>query len=120
MQPTDEAPTLDAARIDELCAMLGDDQTLLALFDEFFRDLPPRLETMHEGLKTRRAELIDVAAHAVRGTSANLGATGVSRLARQIETTAREEDLTPVGRLLAQLEAEICRLRRRLLTSGLR
>lgn len=120
MPPTNQAPTLDAARIEELTELLGDDQTLLALFEEFFEDLPPRLNKMHEGLKTGRSELIDVAAHAVRGTSANLGATEVARLATQLEHTAHEGLLEPVGRLLAQLEAEICRLRRQLQTSGLR
>jgi len=120
MRPTEEAPTLDAARIDELSAMLGDDEALLALFDAFFRDLTPRLDSMHEGLKARRAELIDSAAHAVRGASANLGATAVCRLAGELEITARDEDFGPVGRLLARLEAEICRLRHRLLNSGLR
>lgn len=120
MPPTEHAPSLDAARIDELTELLGGDQTLLALFEEFFQDLPPRLDKMHEGLKTGRSDLIDVAAHAVRGTSANLGATEVARLATQLERTAHEGELGTVGRLLAQLEAEICRLQRRLKTSGLR
>ena len=99
--------------------MLGNEGDLLALFDAFFRDLPPRLDSMHEGLKTRQPELIDVAAHAVRGASANLGATAVCRLAGQLEISARDEDFGPVGRLLARLEAEICRLRKHLMTSGL-
>lgn len=99
--------------------MLGDEKALLELFDAFFRDLTPRLDAMHEGLKARRAELIDGAAHAVRGASANLGATAVCRLAGELEISARDEDFGPVGRLLARLEAEICRLRRQVLTSGL-
>ncbi len=120
MSPTNEAPCLDAARIDELTELLGDDQILLTLFEEFFADLPPRLEKMHEGLQARRAELIDVAAHAVRGSSANLGASEVAKLATRLERTAQEQEFEPVGRLLAQLEAEICRLQKRLHTSGLR
>ena len=120
MSQTDAAPSLDSARIDELTELLGDDQTLLALFDDFFADLPPRLEKMHEGLQTRRAELIDVAAHAVRGTSANLGAAEVARLATRLERTAHAQEFETVGPLLAKLEAEICRLRQRLQTNGLR
>lgn len=120
MPPTNEAPCLDAARIDELTELLGDDQILLSLFEDFFADLPPRLEKMHEGLQARRAELINVAAHAVRGSSANLGASEVAKLATRLEHTAQEREFEPVGRLLAQLEAEVCRLQKRLHTTGLR
>ena len=120
MTTTDPTPVLDPARVDELCTMLGDQATLLSLLEEFVAELAPKLEEMRTGLREGDAQVIDRAAHTVRGTGANLGAAAVSAAASELESRAREERLDGIAPLLTRLETEVWRLHQLLGNGGLR
>ncbi|MDP7061972.1 MAG: Hpt domain-containing protein [Planctomycetota bacterium] len=110
---------LDTARVDELADLLGDKESLLELYDEFLEECPVRLATMRDGLAQQKADLIDSGAHAIKGTSANLGAVRIQKTAKLIENLARANDLADVGAFLDRLEAEIDKLNGHLKAYGL-
>lgn len=118
MQTSHSSP-LDAARVAELTEIFGDAGSVRELFDEFFQELDPRLNTLREGLHEGRPDLVDTAAHAIKGSSANLGAQAVRDCARTVEELARGNKLDDVGPLLDRLEAELARLREWIEQNGL-
>ena len=110
---------LDTARVDELADLFGDRETLMELFEEFLGECPTRIQTMREGLASHKADLIDSGAHAIKGSSANLGAVGIQETAKLVEDLARTNDLDEVGEFLDRLEGEIARLGEHLKAHGL-
>lgn len=114
-----QSPPLDSARVDELAELFGDREILLELFDEFLQECPPRIETMREGIAKEQPDLLDSGAHAIKGSSANLGAVGIQEAAAHIENLARANELNDAGQFLDQLESEIERLQAFLKESGL-
>lgn len=114
-----QTPPLDSARVEELAELFGDREILLELYDEFLEECPPRIETMRDGIKKHQADLLDSGAHAIKGSSANLGALGIQELATRLEGLARTNDLEDAGTFLDQLESEIERLQMHLKETGL-
>ncbi|MHC4380168.1 MAG: Hpt domain-containing protein [Planctomycetota bacterium] len=114
-----QTPPLDSARVDELAELFGDREILLELYDEFLDECPPRIETMRDGIAKDQADLLDSGAHAIKGSSANLGALGIQEMASRLEGLARANDLDDAGSFLDQLETEIARLQDHLKESGL-
>ena len=110
---------LDTTRVDELADLFGDKEILLELYDEFLEECPGRLQIMREGLAQHKADLIDSCAHAIKGSSANLGAVEIQKTAKLVEDLARTNDLGEVGEFLDRLEAEIERLVGHLKAHGL-
>ena len=118
MQTSTTSP-LDAARVAELTEIFGDEQSVRELFDEFFNELSPRLSTLREGLTEHRPDLVDTAAHAIKGSSANLGAQAVRECARTVEELARANKLDDIEPLLGKLEVELEQLRDWIALNGL-
>lgn len=116
---TSNPPPLDAARVAELTEIFGDEASVRELFDEFFQELDPRLNTLREGLSDGRSDLVDTAAHAIKGSSANLGAQAVRDCARTVEELARSNRLDQIEPLLGRLENELARLREWIAQNGL-
>lgn len=110
---------LDAARLAELTELFGDEHCVRELFDEFFAELDPRLQALRNGIEQRRPDLVDTAAHAIKGSSANLGAEDVRQCARTVEELARASRLEEIEPLLERLEAELTRLRAWIEQNGL-
>ncbi|HUQ12177.1 MAG TPA: response regulator [Steroidobacteraceae bacterium] len=84
----------------------GSDRLLSRLIALYRDDSSQLLADIDNGLKSGNADAIARAAHTLKSSSANLGATNVAAIARQIETSARNgeiENLTgPVTSLKAQ------------------
>ena len=57
-------------------------------------------------MKTSDAEGVARAAHTLKSSSANLGATNVAAIARQIEHSARGGDLTDLAASVTKLRAQ--------------
>lgn len=117
---TTEPPLLDTSRISELADLFGDSEIVLELFEEFLQECPERMDTMRQALANGETELIDSAAHAIKGSSANLGTCAVQEMARMIEELARTNQLTEADAFVGRLETEIARLQEHLRTHGLK
>ncbi len=94
------------ARMAELGSALG--QELVTELEEIFTaEAPTRVAGMRAALAQRDRPGVSTAAHALRGTSANLGARHLSSLCAALEDAGEDSD---ASRLLDSIEAELDRV----------
>jgi HPt (histidine-containing phosphotransfer) domain-containing protein len=72
--------------------------------------LPERIQEMKSACLAQDADCLHRSAHNLKGLAANFGASGLTELARTLETNGREGDLSQAEALIAGIEAEIPRL----------
>jgi signal transduction histidine kinase/DNA-binding response OmpR family regulator len=100
--------TLDNAAIEAVRQLDpdGKDRLLSRLIALYRDDSSQLLADIDNGLKSGDAEAIARAAHTLKSSSANLGATGVAAIARQIETSARAGEIADLAGSVTKLRAQ--------------
>jgi len=102
-----EQPVLDPATIATLRDLSpGDDSFLVEIVGIFLKDTPGRVEDIRNGTKHGDAKLVARAAHSLKGSSGNFGATRLQEISRRIEDLANQGDLAGAAGHIAALEAE--------------
>lgn len=101
-------PCADADELDAVRAMFGAGFAELAGL--FRRDSPPRLAGMREARASADRVRLASLAHAQAGSSASLGATGLSARCKALEACARAGSLDDIESRLAGIEAEYRRI----------
>jgi signal transduction histidine kinase/DNA-binding response OmpR family regulator len=84
----------------------GSDRLLSRLIALYRDDSSQLLADIDNGLKSRDAEAIARAAHTLKSSSANLGATNVAAIARQIEHSARSGEIDNLTGPVTSLKAQ--------------
>lgn len=84
----------------------GQPDIVTRLIDLFLGQAPNHLETIEAALAACDCEALSRAAHALRGTSANLGAVKLSEIAGELETQGRSGDTANSAATMAILRAE--------------
>jgi HPt (histidine-containing phosphotransfer) domain-containing protein len=84
----------------------GNDRLLSRLIALYRDDSSQLLADMDNGMKVGDAEAVARAAHTLKSSSANLGATNVAAIARKIETSARNGDINELPTTMTQLRAQ--------------
>jgi signal transduction histidine kinase/CheY-like chemotaxis protein len=84
----------------------GQDRLLARLIALYRDDSSQLLADIDNGMKVSDAEAVARAAHTLKSSSANLGATNVAAIARQIENSARNGDLTDMMSSITKLRAQ--------------
>lgn len=99
---------LDRERLQELLALTrpGGPDLLVKLIDVFLRELPARLDALREAVDAADAAASAEAAHALKGSSATLGAQKLARLCDEIEAAASTGDHRRPARLLPEVVRE--------------
>ena len=95
---------LDMAVVDELLSLSddGDPELLLDLIQLFLDDGPAKIESLTQGLDEQDFEKMERAAHALKGSSGNLGAVLLQDACEQMQEATRiknfdrSRELTPV------------------------
>ncbi len=113
---SDQPQTLDESALDRLRATLGKkaDQLLPSLTAGFVRDGARQVDEMRQAVLTDDAELLRRAAHTLKGGAATFGAKRLSQLARELENYARAGQTRGHDALIAEIQAELDRVRQRL------
>ena len=88
----------------------GDEELLGELAHLFAEQCPKQLVEVRRAVEAHDAHLIERLAHTLKGSSANLGAPGVSEAALRLEQKARSGDLDGVTGLIEDLEAAVKKL----------
>ena len=97
---------LDRHALGKLVEMVGRDPEFVdELFDHYLAEGPQQIAAARAALDAGDAAGVGQAAHALHGTSLNLGGARVAGIARQIEERGVAGNLDGVDRLLADLEA---------------
>ncbi|MFN3610435.1 Hpt domain-containing protein [Tepidimonas sp.] len=96
------SPLINSANLDELLSLLGDE------FRDITRLFVEQLEGELADLRAARAaqdwQALYRRAHALKGSSGNMGATALSESAARLERAARDGDADGVEREIAAIE----------------
>src|SRR6478672_3946669 len=97
---------LDMETVDALRELQMDDEPdiLGELIDLFAADSPGLISTMHTAIAAGDASTLRRAAHTLKGSSANLGATALSAICKTLEDLAKAESLSGADDLVTQIE----------------
>ena len=80
-------------------------ELLSKIADQYFEDSPERIKAIALALETKDPEALRKAAHALRSSSANLGAVKIAERCKELENMARVGEVPDPG-ILTELEAE--------------
>ncbi|HVU17491.1 MAG TPA: Hpt domain-containing protein [Candidatus Didemnitutus sp.] len=105
-------PVLDPSAIENLRAINPDDggEFLRELIEIFLADTPKHFADIETALAARQAPDLTRAAHSIKGSSGNFGATALAALARDIEAMGKVADFAGATQALPALRAEFERL----------
>ena len=101
----DRIAQLDPQPLAELKA-LGNPGILGKVIQRYTDHSPQLLRTLREAITADDAKAVQNAAHSLKSSSANVGATELAALSAQLEMMGREQNLDDAPRLLAETEAE--------------
>jgi PAS domain S-box-containing protein len=88
-----------------LLERVGEDEAFVQdLIQLFLKDVPERLEELREAVASGNVGLIEEKAHTVKGTAANMAAVELSKIALEIETAAKNDELMLMGPMMKKLE----------------
>ncbi len=102
-------PVLDSSALNELRDNIGND--LAGLFDVFLEDMPLYLEALEKAVAGDDAPALLQAAHAIKGSSGNIGASRLAAIARVLEQRGREGSARNTARLVTELQKELGQVR---------
>ncbi len=100
---------LDKSVLNELRDNIGDN--LAGLFEVFLEDIPVYLKTLEKSIAEDDAPALVQAAHAIRGSSGNVGANRLAAVARLLEQLGHGGSTTNSARLVATLQQELTQVR---------
>ena len=97
---------------EELRHRLGDDELVGEIVGLFLTDLPLRLTAIKTGVVARDLHAVRLAAHALKGSAANMAAMPVSECASALELMAERGSVDPIviDAAWTRLDAESARL----------
>ena len=103
-----DVPVIDAESIENLRSLNpGDgDEFLREIIAIYLEDTPQRIAELEETLQRGDAPAFTRAAHSVKGSSANLGAMGVKRVAEELEHHSNKKGLVDVADLVVALKVQ--------------
>ncbi len=108
VESTTSEKAVDVARLDVLRGMGPRDGSLLVtLVDAFLSEAPASLAQLHEATARGDGKALQQGAHRLRGSSANVGASGAAARCGELEALGAAGDLSTAPDLLRGLEAEL-------------
>ncbi|MBI5820834.1 MAG: Hpt domain-containing protein [Verrucomicrobia bacterium] len=102
-------PAVDAAAIERL-REIGDVAFLKDVFSAFDSDTARRLVAMREMLATGDVTGLKRAAHTIKGSSLNVGASNLTAISLQLEQLAGSGKLEGAAELITRMEEEFKRV----------
>ena len=109
----DPGPPLDPDVLETLRSLQeeGEPDILAELAGMFLDDATHRLEDLREAAEAADTRRVRETAHALKGSSGNLGAKVVAEVCAELEVAGESGDVAALSRLLERLEAELGRVR---------
>ena len=106
-----EKPALDPAAIATLRELSpGDPEFLRELITIYLEDTPKRLAEVESALAKSDVQLLVRAAHTIKGSSGNFGATPLAKLAQEIEAHGKSGNFAAATSALPAFKAEYARV----------
>ncbi|MBN1904862.1 MAG: response regulator, partial [Deltaproteobacteria bacterium] len=76
------------------------------ILNDFCEYLPDKLSALKDACAKNDSHLVKHEAHALKGSSGNIGAIALQKIARQIENWAKSGDITGIDTLITQLDEQ--------------
>jgi len=107
-----QQPPLDPEVLETLRELQieGEPDLLGELIDLFGADTTPLMDAMRAAIVGQNADALRRAAHSAKSSSANLGATTLAGLLKQLEEAGRADVIDSAPALFAEAEAELGRV----------
>lgn len=93
---------------------IGGDKLVADLIDIFLEHVPKKIQEAFTGEKNGDLEVVERAAHSIKSSAGNMGATDLHLLAGQIEQTAALQQKEAILPLLKELETAMAQIHPRL------
>ena len=105
---TDVGEVLDRQVLESLRQMggAGAEEIVTEIIGQYLEDAPQRLQGMGEAIASGDSQALRNLAHALRSSSANLGAASFSQLCKQMESLGRSGTIAGAAEKLIELETE--------------
>ena len=106
------ATVLDPAVIDSLRQLTppGEPDVLKEVLQLFLEDVPARMTRLREAWQSGDAVGVQRAAHSLKGSAGNIGATQLLAVCSRLDEQGRSGDLTNLPPLVASLDIEYARV----------
>jgi HPt (histidine-containing phosphotransfer) domain-containing protein len=103
--PVLQSPALDPTAFAELQALGGDEDPLFLrrIVEQFMQDARALIATLHRAAETGDGAALERAAHALKSTSACLGAHEMAALCQELQQLGRTGELVEAASIVAQL-----------------
>ena len=86
--------------------LMGDEDLAKEIIDDFLKQIPFNIDAVNEALKKQDVLLIKKEAHLIKGSSGNVGALALQKIAEQIEIAGEEKDLVRTGLFVSKLDEQ--------------
>jgi two-component system sensor histidine kinase/response regulator len=86
--------------------LMGDEDLAKEIIDDFLKQIPFNFNAVKEALKKQDVLLIKKEAHLIKGSSGNVGALALQKIAEQIEIAGEEKDLVRAGLFVSKLDEQ--------------
>jgi len=104
-------PVIDPQAIEDLRALNPEDPAFLReLIDLFVQDVPGRIAEIEQGLANKDAALLTRAAHTIKGSCSNFGATSLREASHAMELQGKASDFAGAAASLPTLRAEFAQV----------
>lgn len=105
-------PVLDPAVIESLRQLTppGEPDVLKEVLQLFLDDVPGRISRLRAAWQAGDPAEVQRAAHSLKGSSGNIGATSLLEVCRQLDDQGRAGDLTQMPVLVTALESEYAKV----------
>ena len=91
-------------------ATMGDEEFMAELIDIYLDDSPAQISALRDAIEGRQGEVAASAAHRLKGSSGNLGASSLAELCRRLEEAGRVNQVDEMPGLLKDVEREFSRV----------
>ncbi len=108
----DVPPTIDASVHDGLRDLMGDE--FAVLIDAYLEDTALFVQQMQDACARGDMDAMQIPAHSMKSSSANIGALGLATIARELEAQIRSDNAAQVEGQVAALVEEFERVSREL------
>lgn len=106
MSHQNESPVFDSATLEQLRELVDQDDVSF-LYDLFESYLATARDSIHSLRSDEDLEVLRRAAHTLKGSSLNVGATQVAELCRHLESELRDQAPADLHARVAQIEERV-------------
>ncbi|MCP4700826.1 MAG: response regulator [Gammaproteobacteria bacterium] len=104
----EKKPPIDSRALDQIRELQhkGGPNILKKVLQHYFSHSAQLISTLHEGIEKNDTKAINGAAHSLKSSSANVGATTLAKYCKELEARARAGDIAEAPALLSIIETE--------------